>query len=332
MLRPIELTKLHLKEPVVLSIGVFDGVHLGHQSLLGQVVARARELRASAVALTFEPHPQEVLSPGVPWPYLTDLCERAALIGQLGVDVCAYLPFDLALARTGAGEFMDLVLRHLPVAQLWVGPDFALGSGRRGTISRLREVGSRRGFTVHSVPPFELDGEVVSSTSIRRLLAEGDVGGAARLLGRCYSLTGPVVEGDKRGRTLGFPTANLAFDQRRALPADGVYAVFASLPPDFSASSSSDGASPAARTWPAVVSLGLRPTFGGGQRTIEAFLLDFTDSLYGRRLTLQFVQRLRPERKFPSPAALIEQMQLDVASAREILAREACPPQPTPVC
>jgi len=326
MLEPIELKQVRLAGPVVLSIGVFDGVHLGHQHLLAQVVSEARRLGAIPAALTFDPRPEEVLSHGVAGGYLTDLHERAALIGQLGIKVCAYLHFDAQLARTPAAEFMERVRRHLPLVQLWVGPDFALGSRREGNIARLTELGSSLGFSVHTVPPYELRGEVVSSTAIRRELARGDVVRASEMLGRCYSLTGPVITGDRRGRQLGFPTANLGYDPKRALPADGVYAAWVTLlEAERRKVSVADAAS---KRHPAVLSIGVRPTFGGGRRTIESFLLDFQGDLYGKRMTIHFVERLRPELKFAGPSELVTQMQLDVAAARRALARSACLPMP----
>jgi len=325
MVRAVELARLKVTSPVVLSIGVFDGVHLGHQHLLKKAVARARELRATSVALTFDPDPQAILSPATRSAYLTDLGERADLIGRLGIDRCAYLKFDVGLAHTSTESFIDLVLRHLAVIELWVGPDFALGSGRQGTIPILRDLGRQRGFTVHTVPPYTLAGEVVSSTAIRRLLAEGNVRGAGAMLGRCVDLRGSVIEGDKRGRQLGYPTANLAFDPARAIPADGVYAAFALLGSEPSDSADGgNGLGPAGR-WHAVVSIGLRPTFAGDGRTIEAHLLDFSGSLYGRYLGLEFVEWLRPEQKFSEVRELVEQMGKDVAAARRILTRERCP-------
>jgi riboflavin kinase / FMN adenylyltransferase len=318
----VELTSVHIARPVVLSIGVFDGVHLGHQHLLASVVSRARELGAVSAALTFDPRPQAVLFPASGVSYLTDLRERACLIARIGIERCCYLHFDTSLARMTAEEFVDLVLRHLSVVELRVGPDFALGSDRGGTVAKLAEMGLRKGFAVVAVRKLELGGAVVSSTTIRSHLKDGRVEDAARMLGRPYELYGPVIEGDRRGRQLGFPTANVGFDASRAIPADGVYAAFATTDPPGDVMLDCAPRPDSGTTWQAVVSIGVRPTFGGGKRGIEAHLLDFHGDLYGRTIRLRFVSRLRPELTFSSADALIAQMNRDVVDARAILANQ----------
>jgi len=320
-----ELERIAPGSAVILTIGIFDGVHLGHQYLISQVVRRAKETGVLSGVITFHPHPMAVLQPGQELPNLTTLEERKELLRQLEVDIIATLPFTRQLAQLSAREFMALVYRHLSLRELWVGPDFALGRGREGTIPRLQEIGREMGFTVHSVPPLILDGQVVSSTRIRSLLAQGDVAEAGRLLGRCVSFRGEVIRGAGRGRTLGFPTANLAAEPGRALPADGIYAAHVAISPR------PKGLGPAgeetnvgmpsgsSRFLPAVVNVGTRPTFDNGQRLVEAYILDFNEDIYGQTLTVHFVQRLRDEMRFPNVAALIEQIRRDVAQARSLL-------------
>ncbi len=311
------LTSLHLRGAWV-TIGVFDGVHRGHQALLRDFVAEAHAHAAPAVVVTFYPHPAEVLSNRRAPFYLTSPEEKARLIAALGVDVLLTHPFDEEVARQPAQVFMQALKAHLGLRRLWVGYDFALGRGREGDIPTLRRLGETLGYTVHVVEAYRLDGEVVSSTRVRQALAAGQVRQAARLLGRLYDLPGQVVPGEGRGRRLGFPTANLATWPKRMVPASGVYACYADL---------------AEGTFPAVVNIGVRPTFEQGEAVprIEAHLLDFSGDLYGRRLTLRFVARLRAERRFPSAEALAAQIARDVAQARTVLAAEPASRAAAPV-
>ncbi len=302
------LAPLHLRNTWV-TIGVFDGVHVGHQALLRDFVAEAHQHDAQAVVVTFYPHPAEVLgSVEVPF-YLTSPEEKAARIAALGVDVLVTHPFDREVAQRSAYDFMADLHAHLGLRRLWVGYDFALGRHREGDIPTLRRLGQRLGYSLHVVEAYVLDGEVVSSTRIRQALYAGDVAGAARLLGRWYDVQGEVVRGDGRGRTLGFPTANLAVWPKRLIPKAGVYACYAEV---------------AGRVHPAVVNIGTRPTFASqaAPPRIEAHLLDFSGELYGQKLTLQFVARLRDERRFPSPEALAAQINRDIEVAREHLSRK----------
>ena len=300
---------------VVLTLGVFDGVHLGHRHLIGHAVRRARELGCLSAAITFHPHPAAVVR-GDAQPLLASMDERLRLMRQLDLDIIARVAFTPELSRLTAREFVDYIERHLRLREMWVGPDYALGRGREGDITRLTEIGAQDGFCVQAVPPLEMDGQVVSSTRIRGLLAKGDVAGAGRLLGHCFSFSGPVIVGDRRGRILGYPTANLAPDPARALPSNGIYACHCFVDP---APGSAAGA-PGQALYQAVVSLGTRPTFGDGARLAEAYLLDFSGDLYGRTLTLHFVQRLRDELRFTSISGLIEQIGRDVMHTREVLA------------
>ena len=290
----------------VITIGVFDGVHLGHQMLIRRVVERAAELGVEAGCVTFHPHPEDVLRPESDIPHLGALEDRLEAIRELGISLVEVIPFTWVLARETPEQFVDRLLTRFILRELWVGSDFALGRGRSGTPDRLARIGMVRGFRVFTVPPVEWGGEVVSSSRIRALLAEGRVEEAAELLGRPYRLRGRVVPGDGRGRHLGFATANLAVDERLCVPGNGVYAVWAVL----------DGEQPR----PAVANVGLRPTFDGSTRSIEVHLLDFADDLYGRLLAVDFVARLRGERRFGSVDALVEQIRQDITSARLLLA------------
>ncbi len=307
------LEPLHLSGAWV-TIGAFDGVHRGHQALLRAFVTEAHAHAAPAVVVTFYPHPAEVLG-NRPNPfYLSTPEEKAALIAGLGADVLITHPFNRQVARRRARDFMEDLQAHLGLRRLWVGYDFALGRNREGDIPALRRLGEALGYTLHVVEAYRLDGEVVSSSRIRKALAQGEVALAGRLLGRPYAVPGEVVPGDGRGRLLGFPTANLAVWPRRMMPAAGVYACWAET---------------AAGTHPAVVNLGVRPTFEPHPAAprLEAHLLDFSGDLYGQTLTLHFIARLRPEQRFPSAEALAAQIARDVAAARETL-RRSRPPTP----
>ena len=292
------------------TIGVFDGLHLGHRAILDRALDRARARGARCVVISFDPHPDVVLSRSgfhSP-PPLTPQGEKRARIAALGVDAFQVLPFTRELASLEPEAFVDqhLVAPHAPFA-LVVGEGFALGRRRAGTVDRLREIGATRGFEVEAVPLVVMDGGPVSSTRIRALLAEGRVAEAARLLGRRYCIAGTVVTGDGRGRQLGFPTANLRLDEERTLPADGIYAVMARPGGD-------------AEFHPAAMSIGMRPTFDGHVRTLEVHLLDWSGDLVGRALEVEFVDWLRPELRFENAGALIAAMDRDVAETRRRLA------------
>ena len=296
---------LNLRD-VWLTIGSFDGVHKGHQALLGQLTAGARRDSVPAVALTFHPHPAVVLGKRPDFTYLTSPEERAALLGEHGVDVVIVHPFSRQVAELEASEFIARLHAHLHMQRLCVGHDFALGRGRKGDIHTLEQLGREFGYRLDLVPVMQLDGEVVSSSQVRLALSAGDVGRASLLLGRPYRVDGEVVRGDGRGRTIGIPTANLAVWAGRLLPKPGVYACTARL----------DG-----EDWNAVTNIGYRPTFEGQPPfpQVEAHLLDFDRDLYNQRLSLAFVARLREEQRFPGVAALVEQIHRDIGRAREIL-------------
>ena len=316
-----DLSQLAPDGGVVLTMGVFDGVHLGHRHLIAQVVGRARHLGCLSGVITFHPHPAAVIRVEC-LPIMTTPQERLYLIRQLDADVVINMPFTTELSRLTAREFMDLIRGHLRLQELWIGPDFVLGRGREGDVTRLRQLGEEMGFTVHVVPPLVLDGEVVSSTRIRSLLAAGDVAQAGRLLGHCFSFSGPVIAGAHRGRTLGYPTANLSATADRALPTNGVYACRAVIGEPRQFCGERQGKRPGRPLYLAVVNVGTRPTFDNGARLVEAHLVDFAGDLYGQTLTLHFVERLRGEMRFPDAASLIQQIGQDVIHARQALASD----------
>lgn len=288
----------------VLTIGAFDGIHLGHQHLIDTAVARAAALGVQSAVLTFHPNPDRVLAPERAHPWLTDADEQTRQIAARGVDLLIVVPFTRETAQETAEAFMVQVCATLDLRELWVGHDFALGRGRQGTLDELRRIGERLGYRAESVGPLLLDGLPVSSTRIRAALDAGDLALTNALLGRAYALAGVVIHGDARGRTIGFPTANLAIDAGRALPGNGVYACRAEV---------------GGRRYDAVTNIGVRPTFAGSERRVEAHLLDFDGDLYGALLRLEFSARLRGEQKFDGIEALIAQIRLDIARARELL-------------
>jgi len=299
----------HLADATVLTIGVFDGVHIGHQALIGQAVAEAGREGVQAACLTFFPSPDVVLR-GQEAQYLLLPEERAELMLRLGVDLVVVTEFSAEMAAMSAAEFMGRVVSSLRPLQVWVGEDFALGHHRMGGLSALSSLGHELGYCLRVMARRRLGGEVVSSSRIRRCLDQGDVSAAAELLGRPYSVTGSVVRGDGRGRILGYPTANVAYDLRKRLPADGVYAAWVVR---------------AGQVSGAVVNVGVRPTFSLSDRTLEAYLFDFDGDLYGERVRVDFMARLRAEVRFDSPAELVGQLQHDVGHAKRLLAVSAHP-------
>jgi riboflavin kinase/FMN adenylyltransferase len=290
--------------PSVVALGAFDGIHLGHRAILGESVARGKARDARVVACTFDRHPMEVLQPDrAPLP-LTTLAERLELIAETGVDVTLVLAFTPELAAMEPETFVaEVVVGRLRAQEVVVGFNHTFGRGARGNAALLKALGEPIGLVTHVVPPLLVDGVAVSSSEIRAALKVGDVGQAARYLGRPYSIGGTVTRGAGRGRTLGFPTANLD-PERPLLVAMGVYACRAEV----------DGG-----VHPAVVNVGVRPTFGEETLAIEAYLMDFAGSLYDRRLRLHFIARLRGEQKFPSVDDLRAQIGRDVEAARRRL-------------
>jgi len=297
--------------PGAVAVGAFDGLHIGHRALFER--ARDRAQGNACIAVSFEPHPDVVLAREFrPMAPLTPLPEKRARLARMGVDLHV-LAFTRELAALEPEAFVTQYL-VAPFAPRWlvVREDFALGRGRAGTVARLRELGAVHGFEVEAVPLERRDGEPVTSTRIRELLAEGRVAEAARLLGRSYGFTALVVGGDRKGRALGFPTANLRLHDEQQVPAHGIYAVWARIAGE--------------ATWRmGAMSVGVRPTFGGGLRTLEVFLLDFEGDLYGRDLTVEFAAWLRPEQAFPGPEELVRAMRADVDAARAHLTALGAP-------
>jgi riboflavin kinase/FMN adenylyltransferase len=302
-----DLQDAQLTEDSVVTIGSFDGVHIGHRKLIDGVRESAQNENRASVVITFFPHPAIVLGRAEPF-YLTSPEEKLVQINQTGVDLLAELPFTIETARMRAADFVDGLIKHLHMRELWIGHDFALGHNREGNAEFLTRLGKERGYKVNIIEPLKNGNEVISSSNIRSALRSGDVAHAARWLGRSFRLSGRVMHGDGRGKSIGVPTANLDVWPAHAIPANGIYACWA---------------------WVghirhrAAVSIGVRPTVTDSNiRTIEAHLLDFDKDLYGLNLVLDFVQRLRSEEKFDSLEALIDQMKRDISQTRELLANE----------
>ncbi len=296
----------------VITIGVFDGVHRGHQRIVGAAAAEARRRGLRSVAITFDPHPDEVVRPGTHPPLLATTKRRVELLEGLGTDAVLVVPFTLELSKTPPDEFVRQVLvDRLHAAHVIVGEDFRFGHKAKGDVALLRELGEKYDFTAEGMP-LVANGGTISSTYIRGRLDAGEVAAAARALGRPHRVEGVVVRGHQRGRALGFPTANLETPPNTAIPADGVYAgrlvCDSDRYPDF--------------RWPAAISIGTNPTFeGAGERTVEAYALDRDDlDLYGEHMAVDFTARIRDTLKFDSVEELVEQMHRDVDQVREITA------------
>lgn len=290
----------------VVTIGNFDGIHLAHQGLLRKVVAEAADRKCRGVVLTFEPHPQKVLHPERrPFYLLTTLEEKLKLIEGLGIDAVILIDFTPAFAKTSAEEFVRGILwDRLHLVKLIIGHDTAFGNRKTGNEDFLRSMGEKLGFGVEAIEGVQVEGTLVSSTSIRHALQEGDVRRAMQLLGRPYNLRGPVVKGYRRGSEIGVPTANIA-SEKELIPARGVYAVTAEM----------EG-----RRHPGVLNIGYSPTFGDNRLTVEVHLLDFPrEELYGKSIEVFFIDRIRDEVKFENPRELVRQIERDIERARELL-------------
>jgi riboflavin kinase/FMN adenylyltransferase len=299
------LSQLQLKD-TWLTIGSFDGVHLGHQALARHIISQAQASSAPSVVLTFHPHPASVVRNRKGRYYLTTPEERANLLGDLGVDYVVTQLFDKHVARTPAFDFLDFLYKHLQMRGLCVGDDFALGRDREGDIPALKAYGSKIGYRVDILPPVEIPKGVVSSSMVRGALREGDVEFAQKLLNRPYAIKGIVIPGDGRGRTLGIPTANLEIWEQKVLPKVGVYMCTASI---------------GGNEFGAVTNIGVRPTFDKDslEPRVETHLLDFNEDLYARELKLNFISRLREEKKFPDAETLIDQIMMDIERGKEML-------------
>jgi riboflavin kinase/FMN adenylyltransferase len=304
MIHSHSLDELHLQNSW-LTIGVFDGVHRGHQKVIRRLMEGAHANGAQAVVVTFWPHPAFVLGGGEVKSLATP-DERADLLGSFGVDVVLTHPFDLDVAHQSALEFMTHVKEHIALSHLLMGYDFALGRGREGDATRLAELGREMNFTTEVIEAVSDESGVISSTEIRKLVSVGDVANAAKLLGRNYHMRGPVIHGDGRGGEMNIPTANIDYPREKIMPANGIYASWARV----------NG-----QKHRAAVNVGINPTFTPDKQTpnVEAYILDFDQDLYGRDLMIEFVARLRDELKFDSVKKLIEQIQKDIAKVREVL-------------
>lgn len=288
-----------------ITIGVFDGVHRGHQAVLADVEARAEELEAARVAITFDVHPLTVVAPSRAPKLLTTVEQRIEVFEALGIDLVGVLPFESVRSASPEAFVSKVLIGAFDARLVVVGSDFRYGLDRAGDVYTLRKAGAGYGFEVDDVELLEEDGGPISSTTIRRLVTDGDVRGAADLLGRPFEMRGEVVEGDHRGRRIGFPTANVIPSAPMALPRHGVYAALVMA---------------AGGLHEAVVNVGVRPTFGGATEVVEAHLLDFDGDLYGDVIHMQLTDRLRDEMRFNGVDALVAQITADVVRARELLA------------
>jgi len=294
-----------LPQGAVISIGSFDGVHIGHQAVLTHVVDRARSMGVAAVAMTFDPHPIKLLRPGVAPRLLTTLEQRLALIAQTGIETSLVVPFTHRLARMSAADFVrDVLVDRLAVREVYIGNNFRFGADRGGDVELLTSMGAELGFEAAAAPIVEAEGSVVSSTRVRQAVADGRVEEVVALLGRSVFLDGAVLEGKRLGRTLGFPTLNIEVENELS-PSNGVYITAVHIP-SF------------ARTFPAVTNIGVRPTvYQNSLTTVESHLLDFTADVYQEQVRLYFLERVREERRFDSTLDLMAQIRRDVGQARD---------------
>jgi riboflavin kinase/FMN adenylyltransferase len=294
-----------LRGPLFLASGVFDGVHLGHQAVISTSAEHARAAKGTAVVVTFDPHPEKILRPDKAPHLLTATPHKIALIRALGVRHLLIIPFDKHFAATEPEDFVQQLVQHSkPLREICVGHEWSFGRNRRGNLGLLTKLGTEFNFNVIGITPVSVHGEIVSSTTIRRAIEEGDLKKAATMLGREYTILGTVVHGDDLGKKIGFPTANVSAHSEQ-FPPNGVYFAEAKL----------DGV-----IYPGVVNLGYRPTISSGtsDRILEVYLLDFDRDIYGKDLELRFIRYLRPEKKFENVDALVRQIERDVLQAREL--------------
>lgn len=300
-----ELANIVSKRETFLTVGIFDGVHAGHRYLLEKLNQRARERGLLSGVVTFTPHPQSVLRPHSQLPMLGDLKGRIKSLQESGIDLIAVLSFTPELAQLSARDFIALLKKYLKMRSLMIGPDFALGRGREGNANLLRSLGQEMAFSVEIVPFFSVNGEIVSSTAIRQALAQGDMRKVKNLMGHHFTLAAQVTPASKRGRVLGFPTANLDIKPEQALPGDGVYATITHIDD---------------KQFASVTNIGIRPTFGGGGKWVETHLLDHKGDLYHKELEVEFIDKLREEKCFASPQELRAQIQKDIERVGSIRA------------
>lgn len=292
----------------LVTIGVFDGVHLGHKYLISKLKELANQQSLRPIAITFNQHPHEILKPHSKPLFLTDAAEKAALLKNAGVETVIVLTFTLELSHLSARDFVLLLIKCLRMKGLVIGPDFALGKNVEGNIATIRRLGQELGFSVTVIPPVRMNEDIISSTAIRQAMADGNMQKVQQFMGRPFSLHGRVVHGQGRGAALGFPTVNLKILPGQALPSDGVYATLASV----------DG-----KTYPSVTNVGMNPTFGNRTRTIESFLFDYHASIYEHEVKIDFIDKIRNEIKFDNPDALTRQIAQDILHSKSILNLEA---------
>jgi len=302
-----ELANVTPQGETLLTIGVFDGVHAGHRYLLKRLQHRAAEKNLLSGVVTFNPHPQSVLHPDDQLPWLSSLDDRVTTLHQLGLNIVAVLTFTPKLSQLGARHFMSLLKKYLKMRGIMVGPDFTLGRAGEGNINLLRTLGDEMKFSVEVIPPYTINGEVVSSTLIRQALIQGDMKRVEKLMGHHFYLKGEVITSDKRGRVLGFPTANLDIKPQQALPDNGIYATVTQV----------DG-----KQFPSATNIGTRPTFGEGNKMVETHLLNYKGNLYGKEIKVEFVRKLRNEQRFPSSEELKIRIEKDVREVETLLAKD----------
>ena len=301
-----ELAGLTPQKGMLLTIGVFDGVHLGHKYLLSELVEQARLKDLISGVVTFKQHPQRLLKPQSSLPFLTNLPQKIKLLKDEGVEAIITLSFTLELAQTGTHQFVSLLQKYLRMCGLVLGPDFTLGRNKEGNVAVLRALGQSMNFSLTVVPEITINGEVVSSTAIRNTLSRGNMRKVHDMLGRYFSLEGRVISGTGRGVELGFPTANLDIDPERALPADGIYATWTYIEN---------------QRYQSVTNIGKRPTFGESEQTVEVYILNFQGNLYRHELKIDIIKRLRREQRFDTIEELKKQIEEDIKQARAILNR-----------
>ena len=302
-----ELAQFSPKKEMLLTIGVFDGVHLGHKYLIAQLMEYARREDLLSGVITFRQHPLEVLQPQTELPFLTDLAQRVDLLKNEGIEAVITLSFTPELAKLSVDQFVSLLKKYLRMRGMVIGPDFALGRNREGNPDALHTLGQELNFSVTVIPPIKINGEVVSSTAIRNALVNGDMKRVFNLLGRPFSLQGQVIIGASRGSGLGFPTANLDINPKQALPATGVYATWAYI----------DN-----KAYQSITNIGKRPTFGDNECTVEVYVLNYHGNLYGCELKIDIIERLRDEKRFDTVDELKKQIAEDAQQGKAILSSQ----------
>ncbi|MFH1662477.1 MAG: bifunctional riboflavin kinase/FAD synthetase [Chloroflexota bacterium] len=306
MLLEDELAGLAPRSETILTIGVFDGVHLGHKHLLSKLVEQSKNDKLISCVITFKQHPQGLFNSQSAPPFLTNLTQKTKLLNDAGAQIIIALTFGLELAQTGARQFADLLQKYLKMRGLVLGPDFTLGRNKEGNVDFLRNLGNAMNFNLTVVPHLKIDGEIVSSTAIRDALLKGDIKKVNRMLGRHFSLEGRIITGSGRGTDLGFPTANLDIEAERALPSDGIYATWAYI----------DN-----KRYKSITNIGKRPTFGDNERIVEVYIIDFQDNLYRHQLKIDIIEKLRDEKKFTTAEALQCQIADDIKQAEALLSQ-----------